>query len=184
MIVASRYAKSLIDLSIESKQLEETRNDMKLVKQVCDENHDFVVLLNSPVVKTDKKVEILNSVFSGKISKLSLTFLNLLSKKRRESYIPEIAIAYDEQYKIKKHITTAVIKTATVLDTKLKSRVLEIVKQNTGEGEIELIENIDPSIIGGFVLSISDKQLDQSVKRKLNDLRKNLLSNKYIPSNN
>jgi F-type H+-transporting ATPase subunit delta len=184
MIVASRYAKSLIDLSVENKQLEETRNDMKLVKQVCDENHDFVVLLNSPIVKTDKKLEVLNAIFSGKISNLSLSFLNLLSKKRRESYIPEIAIAYDEQFKNKKNITTAVITTANGLDSNLKSRVLEIVKQSAGAGEVELVEKVDAEILGGFVLSISDKQLDQSVKRKLNDLRKNLLSNKYIPSNN
>lgn len=184
MIVGSRYAKSLIDLAVENKQLEETRKDMQTVKQVCDENHDFVVLLNSPIVKTDKKLEILNSVFSGKISKLSLSFLNLLATKRRESYIPEIATAFDEQFKVKKNITTAVITTATGMDAKLKTRVLEIVKQNAGSGEVELVEKVDASILGGFVLSIADKQLDQSVKRNLNDLKKNLLSNKYIPSSN
>jgi len=184
MIVGSRYAKSLIDLAVENKQLDETRKDMQLVKKVSDENHEFVVLLNSPIVKTDKKLEILNSIFNGKISKLSLSFLNLLAKKRRESYIPEIAYAFDEQFKNKKNITTAVITTATGLDAKLKARVLEIVKQSVGASEIELVEKVDAGIIGGFVLSISDKQLDQSVKRKLNDLRKNLLSNKYIPSNN
>src|SRR4051812_29722472 len=113
MIVGSRYAKSLIDLAVENKQLEETRKDMQTVKQVCDQNHEFVVLLNSPIVKTDKKLEILNSVFGGKISKLSFSFLNLLAAKRRESYIPEIATAFDEQFKTKKNITTAVITTAT-----------------------------------------------------------------------
>ncbi len=184
MIVGTRYAKSLIDLSIENKQLEETRKDMQLVKQVCNENHDFVVLLNSPVIKIDKKLAVINAVFSGKISKLSLSFLNLLATKRREAYIPEIATAYDEQFKSKKNITTAVIKTATGLDAKLKTRVLEIVKQSVGAGEVELVEKVDASILGGFILSISDKQLDNSVKRKLNDLRKNLSSNKYIPSSN
>jgi len=184
MIVASRYAKSLLDLSVEKKQLEETRDDMKLVKQVCDDNHDFVVLLNSPVVKTDKKLEILNLIFSKSISKLSLSFLVLLAKKRRESFIPDIDVAYDEQYRTKKNITTATIKTASGLDEKTKKRVLEIVKQASGDGEIELIEKIDESIIGGYVLSISDRQLDQSVKSRLNDLRKNLLNNKYTPSNN
>ncbi len=184
MIVGSRYAKSLIDLAIENKQLEETRKDMQTVKQVCDQNHEFVVLLNSPIVKTDKKIGILNSLFSGKISKLTLSFLNLLATKRREAYIPEIATAFDEQFKAKKNITTAVITTATGLDAKVKTKVLEIVKKQAGSGEVELIEKVDASILGGFVLSIADKQLDQSVKRNLNDLKKNLLSNKYIPSSN
>lgn len=184
MIVASRYAKSLIDLAVEHKQLDEIRSDMKLVKQVCDENHEFVVLLNSPIVKTDKKLEIVSSVFSGKISNLSLSFLNLLAKKRRELYIPQIAAAYDEQFKIKKGIITAVITTATGLDAKLKSRVLEIVKQTNSANEIELVEKVDASILGGFVLAISDKQLDQSVKRKLNDLRKTFSSNTVLPTLN
>ena len=130
MIVASRYAKSLIDLSVEKKQLDETREDMKTVKKVCDENREFIVLLNSPIVKTDKKVEIMKAIFGKNVSKLSLSFLNLLAVKRRESFIPEIANAFDEQYKNKKNITTAVITTATCLDAKLKKRVLEIVKQS------------------------------------------------------
>lgn len=184
MIVASRYAKSLIDLAVENKQLEETRKDVQLIKQVCDQNHEFIVLLNSPVVKTDKKLEIFNSIFGGKVSKLTLSFLNLLATKRREAYIPEIATAFDEQFKAKKNITTAVITTATGLDAKVKTQVLEIVKKQAGSGEVELVEKVDASILGGFVLSIADKQLDQSVKRNLNDLKKNLLSNKYIPSSN
>jgi len=178
MIVATRYAKSLLDLSLEKKQLDETRNDMKVIKTVCDQNRDLVTLLNSPVVKTDKKIEILTAVFGKHISKLTL-----LANKRREGFVPQIAASFDELYKNKMNITTAVIKTAIGLDDKLKKRVLEIVKQTAGKGEIELIEKVDPSIIGGFVLSISDKQLDESVKHKLAALKKNLLDSKYISVN-
>lgn len=183
MIVASRYAKSLLDLSVEKKQLEETRKDMKLVQQVCVSSKDLVTLLNSPVVKTDKKVEILSAIFGKNVSKLTISFFTLLVNKRRESYIPEISKAFDELYKNKMNITTAVIKTAIGLDDKLKKRVLEIVKQASPNGEIELIEKVDPSIIGGFVLTISDRQLDESVKHKLAELKKNLLDNKYISVN-
>jgi F-type H+-transporting ATPase subunit delta len=183
MIVASRYAKSLIDLSIEKKQLEETRNDMKTIGSVCKSNKDFIALLNSPIVKTDKKQEIFAAIFGKNISKLSLSFLNLLAVKRREGYIPEIANAFDELYKNKMNITTATVKTAIALDDKLKKRVLEIVKEAAGKGEIELVEKVDPSIIGGFVLTVADRQLDESVKRKLADLKKNLLDNKYISVN-
>lgn len=183
MIVASRYAKSLLDLSVEKKQLEETRKDMKLVQQICVSNKDLVSLLNSPIVKTDKKVEILSAIFGKSVSKLTISFFTLLVNKRRESYIPEISKAFNELYKNKMNITTAVIKTAIGLDDKLKKRVLEIVKQAAPTGEIELIEKVDPSIIGGFVLTVSDRQLDESVKHKLAELKKNLLDNKYISVN-
>lgn len=183
MIVASRYAKSLIDLAVETKQLEEVANDMRLIKKVCKENKEFVILLESPVVKTDKKMAIFKSVFGGKISETTSAFLDLIARKRREGYIDDIAYAFDEQYKLFRNITTAVITTATSLDAATKSKVIDIVKKSA-TGEVELIEKIDKSLIGGFVLTVNDKQVDTSIKRKLNDLRKNFSTNLYVPDLN
>ncbi|MBI2720660.1 MAG: ATP synthase F1 subunit delta [Bacteroidetes bacterium] len=176
MIVASRYAKSLLDLAVETKQLEEVIKDIRIIKEVCSQNADFVTMLNSPVVKTDKKQAIFKAIFGSKISKTTLAFLNLIAAKRRENYLFDIAKSFDEQYKISKNITTAKVTSAIGLDEKLRKQVLDIVKQNAS-GEIELLEKVDPSLIGGFVLTINDKQVDQSVKRKLNDLRKTFSGN-------
>ena len=183
MIVASRYAKSLIDLAVETKQLEEVANDMRLIKKVCKENREFVILLESPVVKTDKKMAIFKSVFGNKISETTAAFLDLIARKRREGYIDDIAYAFDEQYKSFKNITTAVITTAVPLDAATKSKIADIVKKKA-TGEVELIEKIDKSLIGGFVLTVNDKQVDTSIKRKLNDLRKNFSTNLYVPDLN
>lgn len=183
MIVASRYAKSLIDLAVETKQLEEVASDMRLIKEVCKDNRDFVVLLESPVVKTDKKMAIFKSVFGGKISVTTSTFLDLIALKRREGYIDDIAYSFDEQYKAFKNITTAVISTAVPLDAATKSKIIDIVKKKA-TGEVELIEKIDKSLIGGFILTVNDKQVDSSIKRKLNDLRKGFSTNLYVPDLN
>ena len=87
MIVASRYAKSLIDLALEIKKLEQIRIDMLLVKEVCENNHDFELLLQSPIIKTDKKLAIFKSIFAGKISETTVAFLNLIiSKTPRKLY--------------------------------------------------------------------------------------------------
>ncbi|MCW3075819.1 MAG: synthase delta subunit [Bacteroidetes bacterium] len=179
MIVASRYAKSLLDLAVETKQLEEVIKDMRLVKEVCSQNSDFETMLQSPIVKTDKKQAIFKAVFGGKISKTTLAFLNLIAVKRREGYLPAIAKSFDEHYKLYKNITTVKVTSAITLDEKLKNQVMELVKK-TVNGDIELIEKVDASLIGGFVLTIDDKQVDQSVKRKLNDLRKTLSSEIYL----
>jgi len=183
MIVASRYAKSLIDLAVETKQLEEVANDMRLIKKVCKENREFVILLESPVVKTDKKMAIFKSVFGGKISVTTSTFLDLIARKRREGYIDDIAYAFDEQYKLYKNITTAVVTTAVALDAATKGKIVDIVKKNA-TGEVQLIEKIDKTLIGGFILTVNDKQVDTSIKRKLNDLRKNFSTNLYVPDLN
>lgn len=183
MIVASRYAKSLIDLAVETKQLEEVCNDMRLIKRVCQENREFVTLLESPVVKTDKKMAIFKSIFGGKISVTTQLFLDLIARKRREGYIDNIAYAFDEQYKLYKNITTAVITTAVPLDAATKSKIAEFVKKSA-TGEVEIIEKTDKSLIGGFILTVNDKQVDTTIKRKLNDLRKNFSTNLYVPDLN
>lgn len=183
MIVASRYAKSLIDLAIATKQLEEVHKDMLLINQVCTNNHDFVLMLESPIIKTDKKMAIFKKVFDGKISNTTLAFLNIIATKRREGYIDDIARSFDDQFKAYKGITKAIITTAVPLDSSTRKKVMEMIKEKA-KGEVELTEKIDKSLIGGFVLTVNDQQVDTSIKRKLNDLRKNFSGNAYVPDLN
>ncbi|MBS1652779.1 MAG: ATP synthase F1 subunit delta [Bacteroidetes bacterium] len=183
MSAASRYAKSLLELSIEQKQLTETRADMRLLSLVCIQNKDFELLLKSPVIKTDKKISIFNSIFDGKVSKLSFQFFTLLAQKKREDLIPEIATSFEEQYKLHFNITTVKIESAVKIDEETKKQVLAIVKKQTS-GEIDLVEKTNSDLIGGFILTINDKQIDQSVKTKLAHLRKNFSENHYQPNLN
>lgn len=179
MIVASRYAKSLLDLAIEKGQLEAVYGDMQQIKAVSDGNREFVLFLNSPVVKTDKKIATLNVLFKGKLSDLSMSFLTLMANKHRESYLPQIAEAFIAQYKEHKKILTAVVVSATGLDATAKAKALELVKAQA-KGEVELVEKIDPSVIGGFLLRIGDKQVDRTVSRQLANLKKSFSENKSL----
>lgn len=162
-----------MDLAVESNQLDAVRVDMKTIQQVCEQNHDFVLFLKSPVIKTDKKIDVLKSVFEGKISNISLSFINLITSKKREAIIPEIASAFDEQYKLNKNIFTAVVTSAVGLDAATKQKVLDLIKTQM-HGEVELVEKIDANAIGGFILKIGDKQIDKTVARQLSNLRKEL----------
>jgi F-type H+-transporting ATPase subunit delta len=173
MIAATRYAKSLMDLAIESNQLDTVRNDMKAIEKTCRENSDFVLFLKSPIIKTDKKIQVLKALFEGKISPLSLSFLNLITSKNREAYIREITHAFDEQYKTNKNIFTAVVTSAKGLDSVSKQKVLDLIKSQMN-GEVELLEKVDANTIGGFILKIGDKQVDRTVARQLSNLKKEL----------
>lgn len=173
MIVANRYAESLMGLAVESNQLEAVRNDMKTIEQLCKENREFSLFLKSPVIKTDKKQAVINSVFKGKTTDLTLSFLNLIASKHRESLIEHIAAAFNEQYKTNKNIWTAVVTSAKGLDNVTKQKVSDLVKSQL-KGEVELVEKIDANTIGGFILRIGDKQIDRSVARQLSNLKKEL----------
>jgi F-type H+-transporting ATPase subunit delta len=175
MIVANRYAKSLMELALESNKLDQVRTDMNMIGRLCKESREFELMLNSPIIKTDKKAGVINTLFKGKVSDLTLSFLNLITNKRRESYIPGIASAFDEQYKKNKNIFTAIVTSATGLDEKTKQKVLDLVKSQL-KGEVELVEKIDPKTIGGFILKIGDKQVDKTVSRQLTNLKKELVN--------
>jgi F-type H+-transporting ATPase subunit delta len=177
--LAVRYAKSLLDLALEKGELEKVYADMKLVYSTIKENRDLRVMLESPIVKTDKKGEILIAIFGGKISEMSLAFFKLMAAKNRESKIEAISKEFIEQYKTHKRIITAVITTAQGLDEDLRNKVITLVKDSM-KGEVELVEKVDASIIGGFILRIGDKQDNTSISRKLKLLTRTFSENPYI----
>jgi F-type H+-transporting ATPase subunit delta len=175
MIVAGRYASSLMQLAQEKNKMEDVRQDMRLIGQVYSENRDFMLFVNSPLIKTDKKIVVLESIFKGKISDLTMSFLVLMANKHRESYLKDIATAFEESYKEKKNIFTAVVTSAVGLDKTTKEKVLDLVKKQLN-GEVELIEKVDPSTIGGFILKVGDKQVDRTVARQLSNLKKDFIN--------
>lgn len=177
--VASRYAKSFLDLSTEQGVLEQAYADMKSISEICHSNHDFVSFLKSPIIKTDKKQAVLKEVFSKKLNKLTDAYIHLITNKKREQYLPEIATEFLNQYKEKKKILTAVITTANGIDDKIRKQLMELVK-GVSKSEVILEEKINKDVIGGFIIRVGDKQIDASIARKLNNLKRSFKENPFI----
>ena len=173
MVAANRYAKSLMDLAIETNQLDAVRKDLKVLADAIKSSRELELLLESPIVKKDKKIAVFSSLFEKRIGKSSFGFLKLITTKNREAQLSKILQSFDEQYKEYKNIHTAVITSANGLDQKTREKVLELVKGQL-KGEVELVEKIDKKTIGGFVLRIGDTQVDRSVASELSNLRKRL----------
>src|SRR6185436_13020004 len=104
--LATRYAKSLLDLAIEKGQLEEVYADMQWLQSVCKTNRDFVNVLRSPIIKGDVKKKIVEAVTTGRINEITNAFIRLIITKGRESNLPEISSAFVDAYKEKKNIHT------------------------------------------------------------------------------
>jgi F-type H+-transporting ATPase subunit delta len=177
--VASRYAKSLLELAQETQSLEKTNQDFTLVLQVMEQNKSLESLLKNPIVKSDKKLAIIKQIFKGKISDISMLFLEILIKKRREAYLRDIIQQFIAQYKQIKGITTAVITTAVGIDEKIRKEVIELVKGDS-DSRIELVEKVNPALIGGFVLRYGNIQYDTTVAKYLRQLKRNFSKNLYI----
>ncbi|MEO6904615.1 MAG: ATP synthase F1 subunit delta [Bacteroidia bacterium] len=177
--IASRYAKSFIELAMEQGVLEEVYADMKLILETTKTSPDLVALLKSPIIDTNKKAVILKEIFETKINKLTLSYIQLIINKKREEHLVTIAQEFIIQYKEKKKILTAVITTAFGIDDITRKKVMEVVK-GTGNNEVVLEEKIDKDIIGGFILRVGDKQIDASIARKLINLKNSFKENAFV----
>lgn len=177
--VANRYAKSLLGLAIERYIQDAVYNDMVLIADACKKNPDLALVFRSPIINTDKKDAIIKAVFGGKIDKVTAAFLDIITRKRREYYLEQIAAEFISIYKFSKGIYTAFITTASPLDEKLRGEILSLMKR-TSDKKVELVEQVNKDLIGGFVLRYGDMQFDASVARKLKSLRKDFKANLYV----
>ncbi len=177
--VAIRYAKSLLELAQEHNVLEKVKSDMDLFNKVCKENRGFVLALQNPIIKHDKKNDILKEVFKNKVSELTLSFFDIISRKHREAILPFIAQSFHTLYNQLKNIIEVQVATPFSLPDELRKQFQNVVKDYLGK-EIELREKINKDLIGGYVLTIHDRQIDESVASKLADLRLAFSHNPYI----
>jgi F-type H+-transporting ATPase subunit delta len=170
--VAIRYARSLIQIANEKGMLDTVYGDMRIVLAGCKQLKDLRLLLISPVIKTDKKVQVFKEIFSGQVNQITEQFIILLAKKRRESYLEKIAEEFISQYKEQMHIVTAIVTTAIPMDEATRNNVKEILKKHY-KSDIEIVEKVDAKLIGGFIITIGNKQVDMSIHHQLTELRKN-----------
>ncbi|MHA4810336.1 ATP synthase F1 subunit delta [Flavitalea flava] len=177
--LAARYAKSLIDLSVEKDQLEAVYTDMLFLKTVCA-NREFANLLQSPVISADKKGRIFDAIIAGKVSELTALFNKLLLTKGREAYLPEIVSAFIQQYKDRKGIFTVKLSTASPVSEELKNEILDKIRSSTNRKNLELITETKEALIGGFVLEIGDQLVDNSIAFELKNIRKQFQNNDFI----
>ena len=178
--LAGRYAKSLIDLAAELNQVDVIYADMKFVESICKSNPDFVAVLRSPIIKPGTKEKIIESITTGRVNITTSSFISLLVRKGRETNLPEIAIAYIEQFNKLRDIHQLKITTALPISEALKNEIVNTVKMSTSLKHIEVETAVKEELIGGFVLEMEGKLIDASILRDLKDIKKQFMDNQYI----
>ncbi len=169
--VASRYAKSLIDLAQEQNVLEPVKTDMEFFLRTLRENPTLKAVLVNPILGPDKKGAILLQLFGHRLHPMIMSFFKIVVRKGRSAVLFVTAKEFINEYNIRQNIVKATVTSASALSDENRRQVEEVIKQAT-KGEIILTAKVDPSLIGGFVLKVGDKQFDTSISNQLNNLKK------------
>jgi F-type H+-transporting ATPase subunit delta len=178
--VASRYVKSLLELAVEEKELDAVHKDMQMLSESMTKSNDLVLMLRSPIIPHEKKRAILLQLLKGKVHKLTLSIVDILTRKNREPLLVEIAREFHNAYNEYKGIGRASVATPVQLDASTRKRVEEMARKLSGKDNVELDEKVDKELIGGFVLNVGDRQIDASLRTRLNRLRVKFSENPYI----
>jgi F-type H+-transporting ATPase subunit delta len=178
--LAARYAKSLMDIAIENGKLDTMYNDMLGLDTICNDSKDFVSMMKSPIVTASTKQNVVKAIMEGKVDDVTFKFINLIINKGREFFLPEIISTFISQYKKHNNINEVLLTTSEPIDEEMKNTLIQsIQKQFTGT--IDLKTKVNPSLIGGFILEANNNLFDASILRDLNDIKKQFLTNVYVP---
>lgn len=171
---AKRYAKAMIQLSQDNKNLDELYNQMQTIYSTLSSNKELKVVLRSPVIKNADKLAILTSVFAKSDQSIKELF-KVLCDNHRVSSLGFVAEEFISIYKKLNNMQDAQVVTAIAMTKTVEAQVQDKIKSLTGY-TATITNTIDASIMGGFILKINDMQLDASVQGSFNTLRREILN--------
>jgi F-type H+-transporting ATPase subunit delta len=168
---AIRYAKAVLDLANDGGNVKAVLDDMKSIKATLDSSKELRDVLNSPIINTDHKRNVLQAVFEG-VSSDTKRLLEVLADNSRSNLLSSVATSFIAEYNKIHKIEEATVTTAVSITDELEAKVLAKVRELTGSTDVKLKNTIDESIIGGFVLRVGDMQYNASIASQLGKLKR------------
>ncbi len=170
VLLEKTYADALFQLAVEGNSLDEIYRELNQISDIFIDNYDYLKVLCVPTVNAKDKLESLSKVFEGKISVLIYNFLGVLIDKNRISLINKINSEFIDMYNDKNGILEVIATTIKPLNPTIKEKLIKKLELISSK-KITLVEKIDPSILGGIVLSYKNTQIDASVKSRIDNMR-------------
>jgi len=180
--VSRRYSLALYNAAVKSGRLEPVISDAEQILGLLNSSRQLLLFFASPVIRPATKNKTVAALFSGKIEKLTLEFLFLLIKHKRENIIKILLEDFIILTKERKGIVDISVHTAVGLNDGEKNKIISEMESFTKKKVIaDFI--VDKSVIGGFTVQVKDTIVDASIKRQLENLRSkfkesNILVNK------
>jgi F-type H+-transporting ATPase subunit delta len=169
--VAERYAGSLFELARESKSVASVEKDLAAVEELISNSDDLKRLIASPVFSADEQFKAIAAVADkAGIKGLVGNFLRVVAKNRRLFAVPGMIAAFRRIAADSRGEVSAEVTSAHGLDAAQKKELAAALKQVAGK-DVTIAVTVDPSILGGLIVRIGSRQIDTSLRTKLNSLK-------------
>lgn len=167
-----RYAKAVIELAQEEQVVDQILEDFKSINSTISNNKDLRRMLASPLIEISKKESILKEIFDA-TQPLVKKLIQTLADNNRIEILQHVSEEYIELYNAINHIQSATVITAAEMTQDIEDKVQNKIKEITGY-TANLTNQVDESILGGFILRLKDLQYDASVSGSLNRFKRQL----------
>jgi len=168
---AIRYAKAVLQQAKEVGAADMVFDDMQDVFNTIKSNKELQHLLKSPLINANDKKEALLKIFEGG-SKETKSMIRVLIDNQRTQLLTDVSKNFIDLYNDEKGVKVAQVTTAIPLSEEIEQKVLAKIKELTGSTKVTLENNIDESILGGFILRIGDLQYNASIANKLSKIKR------------
>ena len=170
--ISVRYSRALFQSALENNILERINQDMILIRDICT-NPEIKEFLSNPVIRPSKKTETFKKLLANQVDKLTLSLIELIVKNGRERFLPAVARVFVHETMKYNGVTESSLTTAVKVDPVIKKQISDLINV-LFKTKSDLKENIDETIIGGFILRVDDSYIDASVRNKLRKIKKEL----------
>ena len=174
-LVSKTYGQALFELAIEENRLDEFLEEAELTLKLIGENPKFSELMNHPHIDMEEKVQVVETVFGGHLSKEITGLMRLIVQKDRYHEVNEILSWFIDQVKQEKGIGKAEVISAAPLSDVQKKQIENRLLETTPYRQMEMDYQTDQSLIGGLRIRIGDRVVDSSISTRLYNLKKELL---------
>ena len=174
LAVARVYSRAILDLAEEQGIADQVGDDLAELSRYVSENEEFASFLGSPLIDAGERQVAIEKILRGRVSDLLVNALQVVNRKERMLLVPAIAETYRQELRDLRGRVDVQVKTPVALPEALREKLRTAVTHFTGR-QPDLIEKVDPALLGGMVVQIGDDKIDASVASKLKALSEALL---------
>ena len=167
---AIRYAKAILETAVSTGKANQVNDDMKSIIVAVNSSADLKDFLASPIITSEVKMNVLSEIF-GSVQADTKSLFRLLQENKRFEILEAIAAQFNTQFDEMNGVEVAKVTTAFPITADLEAKILAKATSISTK-KITIQNTVDPSIIGGFILRIGDKQYNASVSNRLHELKR------------